>query len=479
MLDITQPKKNIITEQSNSKNKLIKKESDEYQKPSNSDINLKKFIELAETKFETRTEAEKESIADFLRGTELLQMLIRDKISELDVAKLLEATLSQHLEIKNLPKKKILFRYNDLGDKFYIILSGKVSLLIPKTKRISLTGGAFYDYLISLYLSEEDYLLKTSISSNCEEVSFSSYENFLKYEEIHFKNLLINLATANDPENLFNSQNLRRMLRQYKRDAVYLDFSCESDLETVFKLDKIFCELKENVKKAVVDRKAAFKAVAETEKSVVQSFYVNNIKANNFEQFDFKDVEEIEKIVFNFTQNFNNELNSAALGYKEHKAQSNNNNCNINKNHNTEAVNSHCYSDEEKDNQVAADDKKENLFETYKFVFKHGSLKSYITDFLQLTADEKFFYDKYQYLREYTSSASTEKQYKIICYEKLKELSAGEFFGDFALESESRMRTATIVSEEDCILGYIQQAIYDQFIFKENKKIRTKISKRT
>lgn len=43
-------------------------------------------------------------------------------------------TVCQRLQIQEEPAGKEIFRYGYFGDSFYIILSGKVSVLVPKKK---------------------------------------------------------------------------------------------------------------------------------------------------------------------------------------------------------------------------------------------------------------------------------------------------------------------------------------------------------
>ncbi len=56
--------------------------------------------------------------------------------------------------------------------------------------------------------------------------------------------------------------------------------------------------------------------------------------------------------------------------------------------------------------------------------------------------------------------------------EILNILSEGQLFGDFALDSVKKKRTAQVQAIDDCIFGFISNEVYEKYIFLENNKIR-------
>ena len=61
------------------------------------------------------------------------------------------------IKYKFFEKGDIVFRIGDLPDYFYIILLGKVEILKPFPKTISMTGYEYFVYLINLKNSKDDY----------------------------------------------------------------------------------------------------------------------------------------------------------------------------------------------------------------------------------------------------------------------------------------------------------------------------------
>jgi len=417
-------------------------------------INLQTFIELLETPIKKRKPEELEILYNYLRSTDLLDILKKEKIPLLDINSLLK-TFSQNLKIKTINKNNVLFRYDDNGDKFFIILNGKVSILIPKLKKISITGGAYFDYLVSLFISEEEYLLKNSIANNYPEIGFINFEDFVKYLEIYFKNLIIELANGN--EDHFNWQNVLNLINKYRKDVTFLGIENEGDFRKVFKLDKKLNDLK-IIGRNSLDKRGSLKSFKnDSDKNIISNFILAN-NSNNIENYDFKILNDIETILYELYFE-NDNYNTGSF-----KADS-------------EFAYNYFYGENGKYESMKFSEElgEENLYEQFRFIFKYGSFRNYINNLLKLTNEENFFYLKHKHVREYGSPMETSNnQYKVYYYEKIRELSTGSFFGDFALESDNKKRTATIRAEQDCILGYIDQAIYDQYIFQENKKIKLK-----
>jgi hypothetical protein len=54
--------------------------------------------------------------------------------------------------------------------------------------------------------------------------------------------------------------------------------------------------------------------------------------------------------------------------------------------------------------------------------------------------------------------------------EMILTLGNGKLFGDFALQNRNNIRTASILTSEDCYLGKIQQELYHDYISNEKHK---------
>lgn len=74
--------------------------------------------------------------------------------------------LSKRLEYQYLEKDKILFRTADPADKIYIVLSGKVDVILAKLRTIKLNEIEYFRYLIRLFGNKEVNILYKVIDLN-------------------------------------------------------------------------------------------------------------------------------------------------------------------------------------------------------------------------------------------------------------------------------------------------------------------------
>ena len=72
--------------------------------------------------------------------------------------------LSTSMNIESFPKDYLLFRINDIGDKFYIILKGKVAIVINQDIFIDMTQREYYIHFEKLRYFKEYYLLDKLLS---------------------------------------------------------------------------------------------------------------------------------------------------------------------------------------------------------------------------------------------------------------------------------------------------------------------------
>ena len=71
-----------------------------------------------------------------------------------------------HLKYEKQSKNKVLMRFGDKGDKYYIILNGEVAILIPHEEDIHLNIIDYMKYLINLYLHKENEILSKAVVIN-------------------------------------------------------------------------------------------------------------------------------------------------------------------------------------------------------------------------------------------------------------------------------------------------------------------------
>ena len=74
--------------------------------------------------------------------------------------------VSEHIIYEKFPSKRLIMRYGDIGDKFYIILHGQVSILIPIRTNFQLTFNEYSRYIAILILYQEYELAKLTMREN-------------------------------------------------------------------------------------------------------------------------------------------------------------------------------------------------------------------------------------------------------------------------------------------------------------------------
>ena len=82
----------------------------------------------------------------------------RDLISKLSFA----------MKYKYYPKNNLIYRYEEQAEYFYVILQGKVDLLVPNEETLRLTENEYFLYLINLRKYNEFILLTKTINKNME-----------------------------------------------------------------------------------------------------------------------------------------------------------------------------------------------------------------------------------------------------------------------------------------------------------------------
>jgi hypothetical protein len=75
-------------------------------------------------------------------------------------------TISSFIKYEFLPKDHLLFRLGDRGEKYYIILKGSVSILIPKDMKMDLTEEEFFKFIKKLISNNETEILYKTLIHN-------------------------------------------------------------------------------------------------------------------------------------------------------------------------------------------------------------------------------------------------------------------------------------------------------------------------
>lgn len=133
-----------------------------------------------------------------------------DSIKENQEASLL--MIMTYLKHKSNPIHSLVFKFGDRGESYYIILSGKVEIVLAKPEQTSMTKSDYYNYLIKLMNIGEFEVYKSVLNLNASIFKFSD-------KEMEFLNDTENYLTKGVAKGSMNDVNFI----QFKGNTTNLD----------------------------------------------------------------------------------------------------------------------------------------------------------------------------------------------------------------------------------------------------------------
>ena len=127
-------------------------------------------------------------MTNFIQKSSLIQKFQKDadkdkKIENNELSKMGAENLS-YMELK---KGQVLFRIGDIGDKFYFILKGKVSILkLKEIKNIEMTYFEYLDYCMNLIIQKENYIFNKVKNRNMKIISIDSENEVIGIYKVFF-----------------------------------------------------------------------------------------------------------------------------------------------------------------------------------------------------------------------------------------------------------------------------------------------------
>ena len=136
---------------------------------SNNDYNniaqILKIVEKIKILPEKRTMNDLLQIVKYITTTKLGKYFL-EGFEKKEIFEKLITFCGAEMKYKFFKKGETVFRIGDLPDNFYIILFGKVNILKPLPKIISITGNQYFCYLMELKKSKDEYLYNLCIKAN-------------------------------------------------------------------------------------------------------------------------------------------------------------------------------------------------------------------------------------------------------------------------------------------------------------------------
>jgi len=444
-------------------------------------------------------------VRGFIKEKNILEILLNNKTNEIEENIIFDC-FSNFINIQTIKDKEILFRLDDPGDKFYLILKGKIDILFPKKKQISLTSFEYFKHLQNLFFQDDIGLIKLTLNNNHEKISFENYNDFYEYGKIKAKIILASsFKLINDEISL---------LRFYNDHLNYFKFFKFVKSFDDINYFKDYDEIKEIIQKEISSNSKKNSSNSESEED-----NKNNLLNNSLIKKDEKTVckkptanDEQNNLSSNrnnhirISFNKNIKINSSILSQKKIQINSKvdsgvensicgslNKRNSIQKTENDFKTNNtiriKIESNKNLSNQLDLnlntntnkflEDIKQNkihILSTLESkddacdVIEGKITKSRILKEFNLTKKEEKLLDKYSLMEN--DYFKLEYNMNVLITKTLKEK---EYFGDFSLDLDCKKRTASARGGQDnTILGYISRDIYDEYIFAKNNKIITR-----
>ena len=127
-------------------------------------------------------------MSKFIQNTTLIQKIQKefqsDKKSDINELSIMCAEILNYIELK---RGKILFRIGDIGDRFYFILKGKVSILkLKEIPNIKMTYHDYIDYCFFLLKEKEIYIFNEILRKNENILALNSEQEVKAIHKILF-----------------------------------------------------------------------------------------------------------------------------------------------------------------------------------------------------------------------------------------------------------------------------------------------------
>ena len=374
--------------------------------------NLKKFITLLKNINEENTN----------NATQKQNINQKDKY-----LKLLKY-VSEHVSYEPFSSKRLVMRYGELGSKFYIILHGVVSILIPIRVNLQMTFFEFSKYIANLLLYKEFELAKIAMREN---------KHVFRLDLPDMKYII----------NYFNKNN------DEEDDSYIAKNSAPLNILKVIRSEK------------------SIQATRIVHK--MSRYFKDNTNNSNTNNLEDKSIEEDKALEAEYVQKIEKFL-KLCLPKEKYKLleEIRTQRPELEKDDGTE-LSSETYINRLKiykynlDNNTNQESPKEKLIKKNQAARRIARSK---TSLVNLNKDNM------QESHENYLLNNNKNSVYIYEYQEIIQLETGDMFGDTALGSATSKRTATIIAATDCHFGCLNKDIYNYIKFSNDKNRRNNIN---
>ena len=231
--------------------------------------------------------------------------------------------VSAHMLYHFFPANRVLMRYGDEGEKFYILLNGTVSIIVTRKKSVNISLNEYFRYIALLIIYKEQQILKQVIKENKNtnfiEIPGIDYFFIISNESnplILIKDIYLAINNKNiQNNNNFNSSKIsnrsnsnseksKKRAEKKRRKSSYND----SKKNNFKELENEFLKVDEFLNIYLTDEEL--------------SFYYKSLEDEKYDMFEIDDDKNVSpnnyvKRLLNYTFNINNLKNKKIKNIKE------------------------------------------------------------------------------------------------------------------------------------------------------------------
>ena len=122
-------------------------------------------IEALKIKPSKRTKESIKTISFYLQMIKNFMNIFKGQVENEELNELL-FNISSKLKYEEIEKNKLICRFGDKSNKFYLILKGKVTFYIPKLIKQYFSQEEYIKFLLNLRINDEIELIKTNMETN-------------------------------------------------------------------------------------------------------------------------------------------------------------------------------------------------------------------------------------------------------------------------------------------------------------------------
>lgn len=329
-------------------------------------------------------------------------------------------------------KDRLILRYGEEGNKFYLLLKGEVHVILPIKKTVYISIKEFKRYMFLLFIYKEFEILKMVIKENrvSQRVGFFNASYYFFPEEIYGVNT--NNAITHSSNKNISINAIENKITQKKKN---------SRNNLLKNMDKShFLKNNKNDKNLAIEKNFIKNHENYNSNKALKYLNINNsIDDNNFNKIKEIQIQHLRKIMSLY-------LTEEEIFFYEKT-----------KDDNTKEMNDKI--------KINTEEYINRLLKYSNFDFHLINIKKVYTSQNDISElNSRYDFD--------TKNDNEKGNFFIYEYKKITELQIGDMFGDLALSSPNYKRTATIISADQCHFAYLPKELYSEFIEKGNERIR-------